>query len=252
MKYLMVFADYNDGRQLFFDQYMSPRNVDYCYNHNCEYLEYTKKDTIQSFRDNFTWNKFKIVRDLVDSGFLKDGDVLTHIDADMCIVKPELEIPCNKSFSYAIDSGNTHCMGMYSIKINDWTKQLLNNILDETRYNYFKSVLTIHEAFGTLSSFWEEFREQASWYSLAGIKRHSWKPFWEFDNYGFHSTAFPEDTIYSLEDLDTHVEVLPTEWNVTELEGESNCQFLINKVKKDDVLIRHFAGGQPWRKEWFS
>jgi hypothetical protein len=25
-----------------------------------------------------------------------------------------------------------------------------------------------------------------------------------------------------------------------------------NKVKKEDVFIRHFAGGQPWRKEWFE
>ena len=36
------------------------------------------------------------------------------------------------------------------------------------------------------------------------------------------------------------------------MEGESNCMFLINKVKKEDVFIRHFAGGQPWRKEWFE
>ena len=26
----------------------------------------------------------------------------------------------------------------------------------------------------------------------------------------------------------------------------------INKVKKKDVIIRHFAGGQQWRKEWFD
>ncbi len=27
---------------------------------------------------------------------------------------------------------------------------------------------------------------------------------------------------------------------------------LENKVKKEDVFIRHFAGGQLWRKEWFE
>ena len=57
---------------------------------------------------------------------------------------------------------------------------------------------------------------------------------------------------YSLDELNEHVEVLPTEWNVTELAGESSCEFLINKVKKEDVIIRHFAGGQQWRKEWFD
>ena len=112
-------------------------------------------------------------------------------------------------------------------------------------------ILTIHEAFGTLSSFWHEFREQASWYSLAGIKRHSWEPFWNLSNFGWHSSK-DTFTLYSLEDLYNNVEILPTIWNVTELEGESNCQFNINKTNKEDVIIRHFAGGQPWRKEWFE
>ena len=61
-----------------------------------------------------------------------------------------------------------------------------------------------------------------------------------------------EWTEYSLDELHEHVEVLPTEWNVTEMEGESDCQFLINKVDEKDVIIRHFAGGQQWRKEWFD
>ena len=96
-----------------------------------------------------------------------------------------------------------------------------------------------------------ERREQSSWYSLAGIKRHSDEPFWNYPNNGWHS-AKDEWTLYSLDELNEHVEVLPTEWNVTELAGESSCEFLINKVKKEDVIIRHFAGGQQWRKEWFD
>ena len=58
--------------------------------------------------------------------------------------------------------------------------------------------------------------------------------------------------LYSLEDLYENVEVLPTAWNVTEFEGESSCEFLINKTLKQDVIIRHFAGGQQWRKEWWN
>lgn len=249
-KYLLVIACYNDARQDFFRQYTSPRNKEYCQQHNYEYLELTSN--LIAFRGNLTWNKISTVRNLLNENVLKDNDILVHLDADMCLVKPELEYPCNKSFSYVIDSGNTHCMGNYSIKINDWSRQLLENILSEERYQKFKNVLTIHEYFGTLSPFWEEFREQASWYSLAGIKRHSNKPFWEYSDYGWHSTPFPEDTVYSLEELYENVEVLPTEWNVTELEGESSCIFNINKVKKENVIIRHFAGGQPWRKEWFQ
>ena len=32
-----------------------------------------------------------------------------HIDADMSIHRLDLEYPSHKSFTYCIDSGNTHC-----------------------------------------------------------------------------------------------------------------------------------------------
>jgi hypothetical protein len=57
---------------------------------------------------------------------------------------------------------------------------------------------------------------------------------------------------YKEEELYENVEVFPTERNVTELKRESFCEFLINKIPKEDVIIRHFAGGQQWRKEWFD
>jgi len=247
-KYLMVLASYNDQRQQFFEHYMSPRNKEYCNRHNFNYLEY--KGKFQKYRDNYTWLKFTIVRDLINDGTLKDGDILTHLDADMCIVKQDQSYETKKSFTYSIDSGNSHCMGSYSLKINDWSKEMLELLLSESRYEIFKDKLTLHEAFNRYTSFWSEFREQASWYSLAGIKRHSWEPFWNLPNNGFHS-AKDEYTAYSLEELEEHVEVLPTAWNVTELEGETPPTFNINKVKADDVIIRHFAGGQPWRADWF-
>ena len=244
----MVMASYKDQKQQFFDKWISPRNAEYCKMHGFEYLEF--KEGLSPVRGNYTWLKFTIVRDMINSGKLKDGDILTHLDADMCVVKMDKLIETKKSFTYSIDSGNTHCMGLYSIKINDWSKNMINLILSDERFNKLYNKVTIHEAFGHASSFWHEFREQASWYSLAGIKRHSWEPFWNLPNCGFHSDK-NEDTIYSLEELNDHVELLPTEWNVTELVGESNCQFNINKSNREDVIVRHFAGGQPWREEWF-
>lgn len=256
MKYLMVFASYPDWRQEFFETYMSPRNKEYCKLHDFEYLEY--KNKLEPYRGSYTWLKFTKVRDLLNDGTLKDGDILTHIDADMCIVKKDQPYETKKSFSYSIDSGNTHCMGSYSIKVNEWSRKLIDLILDEERYSILNDVVSVHEEFGYINSFWHEFREQASWYSLAGIKRHSKEPFWNFSNFGWHSDKIGktnqvnEWTVYSLEELYEHVEILPTEWNVTEMEGESDCRFNINKTSKEDVIIRHFAGGQKWRKEWFE
>jgi hypothetical protein len=248
MKHLLVFASYNDGRQDFFNKYMSPRNNEYCNIHNYAYHEIT--DKLQPFRGNLTWLKFTKVRDMINNRTLKAGDTLVHLDADMCLVKPEIEFLCNKSFTYSIDSGNSHCMGCYSIKINDWSKDMINLILDEDRYRLLNDKPSLHEAFGYTNCFWHEFREQASWYSLAGIKRHSDIPFILLPNFGWHSD--PSDAVYSVEELDEHVEILQPKWNVTEMPGESDCRFNINRVDREDVIIRHFAGGQPWRKEWFD
>lgn len=254
-KYLMVIANYSDWRQEFFETYMSPRNKDYCKIHGFEYIEITEK--LEPIRGRVGWIKAFKVQELLKTT-LKDDDVLTCLDADMAIVKKEiLYAPDeNKSFAYAIDSGNTHCMGSYSIRVNDWSRNLFDLIVDESRYNFLNDQMTIHERFGTYSSFWKEFYDQASWYSLAGIKRHSDKSFWEYPDYGWHSDKTATGEVnewceYTLEELHENVQILPTSWNVTELEGESSCEFLINKTPREDVIIRHFAGGQQWRKEWF-
>lgn len=246
-KYLFVIARYNDGRQQIFDDIISPRNQKYADKHGFKYVEIKNEHTLTPFRGNPTWWKFTVLRDLINSGHLETGDIVSHMDADMYIVNDDFDlVPRDgKSFAYSIDSGNTHCMGWYSIRINDWSKKLVDNILSEDRFNKLKDKITIHDRFKTYSSFWNEFREQASWYSLAGVKRHSDVPFWLLDNNGFHS-AKDEHTVYSVDELNAHVDLYPTGYNVTEWEGESSGQFNINPVYEDEVYIRHFAGGQDW------
>ena len=245
----MVIARYGEGKQYFFNKYMSPRNKLYCETHGYEYVEITHDDDIELFRNNPTWWKFTITRDMINNGTLKEGDTLVHIDADMCIVDITKDLATNKSYSYSIDNGNTHCMGLYSIKVNDWSVQLIDSILDEHRYQSLKDVKTDHVV-GGMSSFWGQFREQASWYSLAGIKRHSWKSFWELPDFGWHSDKNGW-TKYSLEELYENVEILPTQYNVTLLDGEFSTRFNIVKSKKEEVIVRHFAAGQRWMHEWF-
>ena len=248
MKFLLVFASYSDSRQDFFNEWMSPRNKEYCRIHGVEYIEITSN--LVPFRGNLTWLKFTKIREFIQSGKFQLNDEVVHIDADMCLIHPEIEFPCPKSFNYSIDSGNSHCMGCFSLKINDWSIKMIDLILDETRFNELNDRVSLHEAFGYTNAFWHEFREQASWYALAGVKRHSWVPFTELPDYGWHSSG--DLPTYSLEELYEHVGVLPASWNVTEMEGESGCEFLINRTERNEVLIRHFAGGQKWREEWFG
>lgn len=250
-KILFVIARYTGEKQDIFVNKISPINKEYCERHGFKYVEILNDVPLIEYRGHPTWWKFSILQDLIKRNKLSDGDLISHIDADMVFHNKEISLETKKSFAYSICSGNTHCMGWYSVRINDWSKKLIDNILSEERFAKLYNKITIHDRFKTYSSFWHEFREQASWYSLAGIKRHSDKSFWEYPNYGFHS-EMNEDVVYSLDELNEHVEVFPTSWNVTEWEGESGGQFDINKItNKKDVIIRHFAGGQPWRvDEW--
>lgn len=255
-KILLVVARYCEQDQQIFNQYISPRNKAYAHKHGYQYLEINNdiSDTdliklyptlwrLSNERKLSTW-KFSIAKDLIENKQLDDGDILVHLDADIYIVDDNCDLLPPKSLSYSIDSGNTHCMGWYSMKINSWTKAHIDNMLLDERYQKFINKQTPH--LGGMSSFWEIFGEQASWYSLAGIKRHSDIPFWNIPNYGFHSDN-SYDTVYSIDELNEHVHIFGTEYNVTEWLGESGCYFNINKLSsRSDVKIRHFASGQ-WK-----
>jgi len=180
-KYLMVTSNFDNWKQDFFKNYMSPRNKEYAKIHDFEYLEFL--DVKEKYREHPSWLKFKLISNLLQEEKIKNGDVITQIDADMCIAKTGFNYVTNKSFSYSIDSANSHCMGHFSLRINDWSRNLVRLILDEDRYKKLQNHITEHEYFGFSNSFVMDFREQASWYYLAGIKRHSQKSFWKYPSY---------------------------------------------------------------------
>ena len=249
MRYLFVIVNYPDWRQEFYEKNMRVRNKEYCHKHKFEYIEFNGGEDL--FRNHPTWWKFSKVRDFINDGTLKEGDTLTHLDADMCIVDQRAPLVSNKSFTYARDSCNTHCMGLYSIHVNEWSMNLIENILSEERYEALKDVQTV-DSMDNISAFWSIFREQASWYSLAGIQRHSWIPFSLMPHYGWHSVNSPY-TVYSLEELYQNVEILDTNWNVTHIpEEDGEDQFYMLPTAKEHVIVRHFAGGRQWRQEYFD
>jgi len=237
-KILFVIANYKDQRQQFFEEHFSPRNKKFADIHGYEYVVSSGGPLV---RNNPTWWKFTLVKEMIDSGLLQHGDELLHLDADMRIDKFEKDYPCDKSFSICIDNGNTFCMGSYKLKINDWSINLINNILDEKLWQKKKD-----------DPHWQAFREQAAFYTLCGIVPHSWIPFLELPDYGWHQNK-SEDTKYSVDELYKNVQVLGPEWNTTLLAeeyaeiGPALMQYNITKSKKEDTIIRHFAGGQQWK-----
>ena len=242
-KILFVIADYPDGRQDFFMKWMSPRNKEYAEKHGFEYREFLKlpreKDG-RFFRDNPTWLKFKIVNDWILAGELDNGDIVSHIDADICVADTSRPFQTSKSFGYAIDSCNTHCMGAYTIRVNEWTKEMLQVMLSEELYKSCKN-----------EEHWQSFREQAAWYTMCGIPAHSWVPFNELPDYGFHMKK-SANLKYSVEDLHKNVEVFPTEWNVTHVAGEGFNDYFMIPTHRSKTIFRHFAGGGLWDEKYFT
>lgn len=264
MKYLFVIARYSNYRQKIFDEIISPRNQEYCDRHGYKYVVINNSHDIKLFRNNPTWWKYTVIRDLIKVGKLNIGDTIVNMDADMYWVKTDFDIAPkrkdpniyhvhDKDYSFSIDSGNTWCQGWIGFNISDWSIRFIDNILDEERWDILKEQITIHDRFKTYSSFHQEFREQAAVYALFGVKRHSDISFWDLPDYGICSDTTVM-TEYGEEDLECCLDIFPTTFNVTEWEGESSCQFNINKVKKEDVVLRHFAGGQSWEniKNWIN
>lgn len=247
MKYLFVIAAYDDDRQNIFDRYISPRNVEYCEKWGFKYVEIRNEHGIAPIRGSYTWHKWNIIKELLDVKKLKNDDVIVNIDSDQYIVKLDFDFTTNKSFSYAIDSCNSHCNSLLSFRINDWTRKLISEVLSEERWERLKDEKTQHEGIPyKFDSFAREFKEQCMMYKLFGIKRHSNISFWNLPNNGWHSEV-SKDTIFSLKELEENVEIWPTCYNVTSLEGEYEGMFFMNKCQRSDVITRHFAGGQPWK-----
>jgi hypothetical protein len=241
-KILFVIADYPDKRQDFFLKWMSPRNKFYAEKHGFEYRELLKlprEQNGQFFRNNPTWLKFKIVRDWINEGSLQEGDIISHIDADICVFDTSRPFQTEKSFGYAIDSCNTHCMGAYTITVNEWSKRMLDTMLSEDLYQKCSK-----------EDHWSTFREQAAWYTMSGIVPHSWQPFNTMKNNGFHS-KITSNLKYGIEELEKNVEIFPTEWNVTHVAGEGHNDYFMIPTKRRDTVFRHFAGGGLWDESYF-
>ena len=254
-KILFTIADYKNEKQKIFKEIISPRNKQFAEKHNYKYVEITDISILPRYREHPSWYKYFIIKELIDNKKVEDGDIVVYVDADQYFVSIDHDIyPKTKSLSIAIDSGNTFCASWNGLKINDWTRKHVNNMLDDDLYNRQISTYTIHPAFPNQqkTSFFQTHYEQAAFYVLCGIKRHSDISFWNLENNGFHSDITP-DTKYSLEEINENIELFPTEYNVTHGGSlESNDLFYINKTKRENVIIRHFAGGQDWSsiKNW--
>jgi len=273
-KYLVTFLNYNNDyntdedreRLVLFKKYNSERNKKYCLKHGFEYIEADetvykiphlfKIEGMPEFnmKQNNHFARWKFFRDNIDSGNFKEGDIINHHDADVFIVDTEKTMITNKSFTYAIDSGNTHCFGVFSLKVNDFGNKLIDLMLSKERFDKLTKLKFYKENEGGEVFFY--WGDQQAYYIACGLKCHSWVPFFYLPNNGFFS--YPSEHVaFTLDELEKNVEIMPVEYNTTHLLEESGRNgrrddYDIVHTTKDRVIFRHFAGGQLWRFEQYS
>lgn len=236
---LLCFAAYDGEKKDFFEKYTEPRFKKYAKLHGWETKIVKDYTQYKLTRQHPTWMSWLIIKEMLDCGELVDGDNIMSIDADVCVYDITKQFITKKSFGYAIDSCNTHCMGAYTLQINKWSRNLVNTMLNNEMYHKLKD-----------TPIWKMWNDQAAWYTIAGIKRHSWDPFMELKNNGWHSDT-SENTKLTIDELHKHVEIFPVVWNVTHVAGEGFNEYFINPSHKKDTVLRHFAGGPSWDHNYF-
>ena len=154
---MVCYSNYSGEKSQFFNTYTEKNFNQYCGKNNIDFylIKDQKNHTINRHP---TWMSWEIISNLIDDCKLVDGDKVFSIDADACITKMNENMTSDMSFGYAIDSCNTHCMGFYSLTINEWSRKFVKNVLNEQRYNILKD-----------TPIWSMWNDQASVYSLFGI-----------------------------------------------------------------------------------
>ena len=236
---LVCFAAYSGEKKDFFEKYTEPRFEKYAAFHGWETKIVKDYSRYELTRQHPTWMSWLIIADMLATGEITDGDNVMSIDADICVFDITKPFITKKSFGYAIDSCNTHCMGAYTIKINEWSRKMIDKMLDQDMYLRLKD-----------TPIWKMWNDQAAWYTITGIQRHSWIPFNQLDNNGYHVNRNP-DIALTIQELEEHVEVFPVEWNVTHVTGEGFNEYFINPSHRRDTIFRHFAGGPAWDEKYF-
>lgn len=238
-KFFITVARYNGEKQQIFDTYISPRNKTFCEKHNYKYIEILNHHSFNFSRAyNHHFYRWWIIKDAIDNNKIVDGDIILHHDADILIVNLDKDITVTKSMTYAIDTANTHIAGLFYLKINPFTRKLIDLYINNTNIERAQHIKVWNENSNQYEIMGAH--DQHMFYHYMGIKMHSWKSFYNLPNYGFHSNK-TELTCFELDEIIENIEILPTEWNVTV--GPDN-PFFINP--NNHVINRHFAGGQPW------
>jgi hypothetical protein len=241
-----------DRSRISFMQRTKPRFLEYCNIHGFEYVE-IGKNLAEPYPCG--WSKLYWMKQ--NMPLLSDGDVITYMDADCCIMDGRFDAVFDADFSIVQESTGCLCMGgTLSIRVSDWSKRFIDEMCSEERQAKNKDLES-----------WKFWHENDAVYHVLGLE---WgKP---LSTMGTRNT-----TPFTKNELKEHVKILLSAWgctfqpddidlkkvNVKKIKSDPNRWYytVSQYVKKDlhcpfdDIIVRHLSAGTlhlPWADRYYN
>ena len=208
-KVFITYCDYPEGHQMrvLYEKHTKPRFIEYSNIHGFEFIEIDRVTVPKTH--NFGFSKVYWIQQRRKE--FNDGDIITYMDIDCCIVDGRIPAVFDADFSIVRETCGLLCMGgTWSLRISDWSREFLFEMCSAKRQFRNKD-----------TKFWNTWHENAAVYDVLGLE---WEA--EMETMGNRST-----TTFTKSELIDHVKVLPSKWGVTYNPYDVN--FTIPYIYKD-------------------
>ncbi len=233
-KIFLTMCAYPDGHEMLkiYHEKVRPRFVKFSEMHGFEFVEFTEDVSGR----NWSWARLFWCKRRMET--LVDGDIITMMDADCCIVDGRYPPEWPGDFSVARESTGVLCAGLFSIRVSEWSRKFIDTICSEE----------LHYKNRDLQS-WSVWHENDAIYHMLGL---NWGE--QMDQIGTRDT-----TPFTKQELLERVHIIPVEWNVTVDPDDyipamdktdevlRDCYRPDLHKSIDETLVRHFAGGRIYK-----
>jgi len=252
-KVFLTYCDYPKEYSVYilYAKYTKPRFIEYCNLHGFEFVEI---DTNLAFpTHNFGFSKIFWIKQNMHT--FTDGDIITYMDIDCCIMDGRVPAVFDADFSIVRETCGLLCMGgTWSVRISDWSRRFIDDLCSLERQGKNKD-----------NPFWNTWHENGAIYHVLGLP-------WEAPE---ECIGDNPTTIFTKEELLKHVMVLPANWGVTYNPGDVNFSIPVTRIKgvkrnpnrtyqiisqcalperiiaTDDIIVRHLSA-RTFRLNWAS
>jgi len=237
-----------DIRRVSYERYIRPRFIDYSNIHGFEFIEITEN---LAGVHGLMFSKFFWLQQNIHN--MKDGDVVTYMDTDCCIMDGRVDAVFDSDFSIVMESCGLVCTGgTWSLRISDWSRKFVYELCN---VNW----LLTHKG----TKLYRIWNDNLIIYYVLGLK-------WGQQEHMIGTSA---NSPFTSDELKEHVKILPATWGCTFQSDDVNFKnnesrraykpyrTVSNHVKPDracsfdDIIVRHLSAGTmqyTWAERYYN